>query len=125
MRHYSMQYRHIAARLLRAFFMGLFIPTCSPRAFCKRAKKEVMTHEFTIDGERFITTTVQGSALIQIYHQAKKQLIASFDANTPSLFSHRAYGSWSNIHPEASLSLLEKIQPHLIEHCKQRIMARC
>lgn len=84
-----------------------------------------MANEFTIDGERFTTKTVPGSALIQIYHQTKKQLIASFDPNTASLFSHRAYGSWSSIHPEASLSLLEKIQPHLIEQCKQRMMARC
>ncbi|AQS50424.1 MAG TPA: hypothetical protein K8U84_08265 [Paenalcaligenes hominis] len=81
-----------------------------------------MANEITIDGERFTTTTAPDSALVQIYHQTKKRLVASFNPNTASLFSPRAYGSWSSIHPDTSLSLLEKIEPHLVEQCKQRII---
>lgn len=114
----------IAARLSRAFFYGVIYPTCSPRAFCQRAKKEIMANEFTIDGERFTTATVPDSGLVEIYHHTKRRLVAAFNPDTASLFSHRAYGSWSSIHPDTSLSLLEKIQPHVVEQCKRRIIKR-
>lgn len=83
-----------------------------------------MANEFTIDGERFTTATAPDSALVEIYHQTQKRLVAAFNPDTASLFSHRAHGSWSSIHPDTSLSLLEKIQPHVVEECKQRIVQR-
>lgn len=83
-----------------------------------------MANKFTIDGEQFTTALKPDSTLVEIYHQSQKRLVAAFNPDITSLFGRRAHGSWSNIHPDTSLSLLEKIQPHVVEQCKQRIIQR-
>lgn len=83
-----------------------------------------MVNEFTIDGEHFTTAIKADSTHIEIYHQRQQRLVAAFSPDMTTLFGRRAHGSWSNIHPDTSLSLLEKIQPHVLEQCKQRIIQR-
>lgn len=81
-----------------------------------------MSYEFIIDGETYTGNTTPNSALMQIYQPKQKRMVAAFSPESASLFSHRATGAWSAIHPETCLTLLEKIQPQVLAACKQRIM---
>ncbi len=83
-----------------------------------------MANEFTIDGEQFTTAVASNTTQVEIYHPAKQRLVAAFNPDITTLFGQRAHGSWSSIHPDISLSLLEKIQPHVVEQCKQRLLQR-
>lgn len=81
-----------------------------------------MSYEFIIDGEIYTATSTSGSMIIYIYQSKKKRVVAAFQPESTSLFSHRASGAWSAIHPDTCLTLLEKIQPKILAACKQQIL---
>ncbi|WP_269899937.1 hypothetical protein [Paenalcaligenes faecalis] len=81
-----------------------------------------MTYEFIVDGETFNGRTHVGSARVHVYQPAQNRVIAWFDPIHSSLFSKRPNGAWAYIHEDISLSFLEKLQPHLVNVCRQRII---
>ena len=83
-----------------------------------------MNYEFIVDGESYTATTTSNSILIHIYQSKQQRVVAAFQPESASLFSHRASGAWSAIHPDTCLTLLEKIQPKVLAACKQHILHR-
>lgn len=81
-----------------------------------------MSYTFVVDGEVFTGKTVSDAGLVNIYQPTERRVVAAFSPETSSLFSDRATGAWSAIHPDTCLSLLEKIQPQVVAACKQRII---
>lgn len=114
----------IAARIMRAFLMGLFIPTCSPRHGAKELKGIIMSYTFEVEGELYTGQAEPETGRLRIYDSSKKHFLAAFDPETSSLLSHRATGSWSAISPKTSIKLLEKIQPKILLACKQHLLNR-
>ena len=83
-----------------------------------------MSYTFVVDGETFTGKTISAAGVVNIYQPKKKRMVATFCPETTSLFSDRASGAWSAIHPDTSLTFLEKIQPQVVAACKQRIMSK-
>lgn len=81
-----------------------------------------MSYKFVVDGEIFTGKTVSEAGLVNIYQPNEQRVVAVFSPETSSLFSDRATGAWSAIHPETCLTFLEKIQPQVVAACKQRII---
>lgn len=83
-----------------------------------------MSYKFVVDGEIFTGKTISEAGVVKIYQPKKKRTVATFCPENTSLFSDRASGAWSAIHPDTCLTFLEKIQPQVVAACKQRIMSK-
>lgn len=83
-----------------------------------------MAYTFEVEGEVFTGHIETNSARLRIYNSSKNHFLAAFDPETSSLLSDRATGSWSSISPQTSIRLLEKIQPKILQVCKQHLLSR-